>query len=472
VNDQGCNENEDVESLDASRIKARQGAGFFATYHAYPYYPDFMNNDYLTETAPYLAYLQRLKRHHGRQPVLVAEFGVPSSREATHWQRQGWHHGGHDEQAQGAINGQMALEIYRAGMAGAVMFSWFDEWFKRNWLFLPYELPAERKPFWFNLQDAEQNYGVMATYPGYPGKKTTLSGRPEEWRTASTLYEKPAAAPVFRFSDGGDAARTLVKLQAQHDEGFLYLRLETAAAVNFARAHYLIGLSTCGKENGEFQLPFLTNAVSPVGLTFLVHLAGSGQSRILVCRSYDKYLNADTRTIRPLASTAGEWVTMLNPAGGRRVSRDGKRHFPARVFSMGNLRHGSLDQAHPDYNSLADFFVSGSSVELRIPWSLINIADPSSRQAIWFEGEKRTVTIDGIGLVACSYSPSGKGFTARKTAGRNNLTDTLPLQQKADAVSCYRWEGWQTPVFHTYLKQSYYRYREALSQIPEIIHAG
>jgi hypothetical protein len=136
---------------------------------------------------------------------------------------------------------------------------------------------------------------------------------------------------------------------------------------------------------------------------------------------------------------------------------------------MGNLRHGSLDQAHPGYNSLADFFVSGTSVELRIPWSLINIADPSSRQAIWFEGEKHTVTIDGIGLVACSYSPSGKGFTARNTAGRNNLTDTLPLKQQADAVSYYRWEGWQTPVFHTYLKQSYYRYREALSQIPERI---
>jgi hypothetical protein len=106
-----------MESFDAARIRSLKGAGYFATYHAYPYYPDFMNNDYLGEENPYLAYLTLLKRHHGDQPVLIGEFGVPSSREIAHWNRKGWHHGGHNFTDQARINGLMMKAIHEAGMA-------------------------------------------------------------------------------------------------------------------------------------------------------------------------------------------------------------------------------------------------------------------------------------------------------------------------------------------------------------------
>jgi hypothetical protein len=84
---------EDIESLDLSKISTVKGNGFFALYHAYPYYPDFMNHDYLEQENTYLAYLSELKEHHGHQPVIVGEFGVPSSRDSAHWHRDGWHHG-------------------------------------------------------------------------------------------------------------------------------------------------------------------------------------------------------------------------------------------------------------------------------------------------------------------------------------------------------------------------------------------
>jgi tetratricopeptide (TPR) repeat protein len=461
VNDSYCNENEDVEQFDPVKIVAVGGGGFFATYHVYPYYPDFMNNDYLNERFPYRAYLEQLRRHHGDQPVLIAEFGVPSSRELTHWHQQGWHHGGHDEVAQGTINALMMESIHDAGLAGGILFSWFDEWFKRNWLFLPYEAPAERKANWFNLQDAEENYGLLEMYPGYPGKCVTLSGNTAEWADARILYEKKVTV-THRVNDGRDGARTLTHLRAQHDEGFLYLSLETAEPVDFGAAHYLIGLDTCSAGVGESFLPFLDNAASPAGLTFLLHLAGESHSRILVSRSYDKFTNADIGIIRPVSAEGGGWIVMQNMTGSRRISKDGKNFYPARVYSMSKLRHGSLDVNHSAFTSLADFFVSDRRIELRLPWGLLNYSDPSSNMVIWMERGKRIKKSEGIGVLAWSYKPASRGFCAEGPA-----SDSFPVRGMTGDVSVYHWSKWDKPLYHTRLKKSYEIYCQALSRIPE-----
>lgn len=253
---------------------------------------------------------------------------------------------------------------------------------------------------------------------------------------------------------------------ANHDEGFFCLMLEMAGEVDFARANYLVGLSTCGNA-GETILPFRTAARSPVGLTFLIHLAGKERSRILVCRSYDKYLNADTGIVIARNSGQGEWVVMQNITNHRRISKDQTRFYPSRVFSMSGLRHGSLDPENPDYTSLADFRVTGSMIEIRIPWGLLNVTDPSSRQVVWFDKKGRTRETRGIGVVAYSFAPSGKGLTARATGLKSNVTDAFPARGGLPAVAAYQWEGWQHPTYHTFLKKSYYIYRDVLARIPE-----
>jgi hypothetical protein len=463
-----CNENEDMESLDFSKITSLKGGGVFATYHVYPYYPDFMNNDYTKAKNPYLTYLQVLKKHHGRQPVLIAEFGVPSSRDASHWQKNGWHHGGHSEAQQGMINGLLMQSIHSAGMAGGALFSWFDEWFKRSWVFSPYEIPAERKPIWFNIQDAEENYGLLAAYPGYPGKRVTLSGRKKEWKAATVLYEKKGQpTPSHPFHDSFDDGRTLVRLTAQHDEGFLYIMLETAGKIDFSQAHYCIGLGTCSPEAGEILLPFKTRLRCPVSLTFLIHMAGQSNSRILVCQSYDKYLNLEKGEIKPITSDQGAWVMMQNKTNSRRTSKDTKTFYPSRVFSMSYLKYGSLDPKNPDFNSLSDFFMGQNMLELRIPWGLINITDPSSRSVLWMDKEGKSRKTKGINILAVSYKPE-KGFLfAEKTGQNHNITDSLPEHMTADSIRAFAWEEYDTPLYHTYLKESYGIYKKVLNTIPE-----
>jgi len=459
---------EDIESLDSSKFIVKQGGGLFATYHAYPYYPDFVSNDYLQEKNMYLAYLKALKRHHKGQPILIAEFGVPSSREVSHGHRDGWHHGGHNEAEQGEINGFLMKTIYQAGMAGGAVFSWFDEWFKRNWLFLPYEIPAERNRFWFNSQDPEQNYGLLATCPGYPGRKVRLAGRLEDWKDASVLYEKKNDSMAFRFHDGSDDARAFYRILIQHDEGFLFLLIETKGKIDFRQANYMIGLDTCCSESGEFLFPFGTNLQSPVGLKFLIHITGREKSRILACQQYDKYLNRKKGEIKPGLSDQGAWVVMNNKTNHRRISKDASRFFPSRVFSMSALRFGSLDRKNPYYDSLSDFFVTDNIIELRIPWGLINFTDPSSKTVLWQDKEGMVKKTNGVKIVAVSYKPEKGRLLAERTGMQYNVTDHLPqrLVMPKD-VKAYSWQGWDTPVYHSYLKESYFKYKEVLSEIAE-----
>ncbi len=462
-----CNENEDMESFDAAKIKAKKGNGFFATYHVYPYYPDFMSNDYPDKPNRYSAYLAALKEHHGTQPLLIGEFGVPSSREITHWSADGWHHGGHNEVRQGEVNGILMRSIYEADMAGGVLFSWFDEWFKRNWLFLPYEVPAERNPIWFNIQDAEQNYGLLAAYPGYPGKKVSLSGDLSEWKDAKILYEKKADRLSFKFNDGFDNARKLSGVYVQHDEGFLYVLIEVNGRIDFRHASYILGLDICDSKAGEFRLPFNTMLASPVGLEFIFHFCGKEKSRVLVCSSYDKYLNQYNGKIKPDVSDDAAWVIMQNKTNTRRFSKDRKNVYPSHIFSMSNLRYGSLNSRISEYDSLADFYFADKMLEVRIPWGLIHFTDPSSKTVLWKDKDAAVKRTEGINLIAVSYKPESDRAVARKTGQKSNATDHLPEELSKEAVRMYSWDGWDTPVYHTYLKKSYYIYKEILSKIPE-----
>src|SRR5207237_8416150 len=103
----------DVDALDAMLVRttAADLGGYFAAYHVYPYYPDFIGLDagYGAATSAegpshYFGYLLDLRRHHAGRPVLVAEYGVPSSRGGSHLPPGGVQHGGPDGAERAAID--------------------------------------------------------------------------------------------------------------------------------------------------------------------------------------------------------------------------------------------------------------------------------------------------------------------------------------------------------------------------------
>lgn len=163
---------EDDEKIDLANLQASDSSGgFFIGYHAYPYYPDFIVQDpyYGVETDKfgpngYLGYLKELKNHYKGIPLLIAEFGVPSSWGSGHLSPSGMHHGGITEEEQGRYNIRMLDNIFEAGCAGGVQFSLIDEWFKQTWIVNPYSDKATRH-FWHDITAPEQNFGILSFAP-------------------------------------------------------------------------------------------------------------------------------------------------------------------------------------------------------------------------------------------------------------------------------------------------------------------
>jgi hypothetical protein len=160
---------EDEVSVDATHVLAtsRWPGGTFASYHVYPYYPDFLS----LGAESYTGYLQRLRAYHAAagQSTMITEFGVPSSYGIEHTGPLGRDQGALSETRAGQIDAAMMSEIKGAGMTGGVLFEWADEWFKRAWNTEAIDLPVDRRRLWRNPLVPEEYYGVIATDP-VPGR--------------------------------------------------------------------------------------------------------------------------------------------------------------------------------------------------------------------------------------------------------------------------------------------------------------
>ncbi len=433
--------NNDDQSLDAMLVRPTGAAvaGYFASYHAYPYYPDFMIYDSTYGKARssaglshYFGYLQELRRHHRGLPLLIAEYGVPSSRGLAHLQPEGMHHGGHDENAMAAIDVRLTREIREADLAGGILFAWIDEWFKHNWAVIDLEVPTERNRLWFNPMDAEQNYGLVAQVAGAATTTPELGGDPVRWR-------------ALRILQSGDSLR----LRVGSDEAYLYLALETTGnRLSPDSARYLIGIDTYRSDRGEFRLPGVPGI--GVGVEFYLDLADSAGGRLLVTKSYNPYLGPrpgmeptgldafyNVQCTVDAQSDAGAFDSLFVTTNRFRIGRNGKT-FPALGVDRGRLRFGRQSET-----SLADWFVDRAAglVEVRVPWGLLNVTDPSSRTVLTAIRERnvvRTSPTDGFRFVVAGLSRSD-----------NRVIAWLPAGAK------YTWPTWEEPEWHERLKPAY-----------------
>jgi len=483
----------DGVSVDALHILAgkQSRAGQYASYHAYPYYPDFMSLDpgygrARDSEGPcnYIGYLRDLVRHHGSQPVLIAEFGVPSSRGMAHRQAQGFDHGGHSETRQGEIDAHLLRDIHEAGLAGGILFALLDEWFKRNWLVTEFEIPADRNPLWLNALDPEQNYGVLAARPGGHTWKVSIDGRPEDWNGIKPLVEKRTGGPEVPLDDGHDGARTLRGLAVASDEAYLYLRLDVEkldadgdGAPDWSEAAYVIGIDTYDEKRGDRRLPVNDRSApagrtaSPAGLEFCLILDGEKTARLLVDAPYDI---ATHRTHRPYGSVAnadGRYIEIKQTTNRDRLGRDGTA-YPAQEYSLSPLRHGSIDRRDSDYNTLADWRVgrTGDFIEVRLGWGLLNVTDPSSRRVLHDNPDDLraigTVVTPGFRFIAAAIKPAGAPGGATPVAGR--VTDRLPAGDALSArdLPLYSWNGWERPAYRIERKDTWTILKAAFAALP------
>ncbi len=453
----------DAIGLDANLVRptAQNPAGWFASYHAYPYYPDFMNLDpgYARAESPegrsnYFGYLQDLARHHAGMPVIIAEYGVPSSRGIAHLQPQGWHHGGHDERAMAAIDARLSREIEAAGLAGGIVFAWLDEWFKHNWLVIDFELPPERTRLWHNTMDAEQNYGIVALVAGDSAARPVLGGDATRWQRLAAAGTGPAA---------GASPGTL---RLGSDASFLYAAVEFPGLAGrdfpWDSLDVVLALDTYRPEAGQRTLPGGA-PTGDLGFEFAARFRGPDDAELLVTPDYNRHAPAppaatgDDRGLfyrRPVGTRPradARWDSLFALTNRARFGRDGT-FFRAQGVNRGRLRYGTEAQS-----TLADWWWDRAHglLELRLAWDLLNVTDPSSH-TILHEDSAPAGAVGGFGTTTTDGIRVGVAVTARRDG---HVVAALPAapggRWRAADFRPWLWPGWDTPVYHERYKPVY-----------------
>ena len=452
----------DAIGLDAMVVHptAADPAGWFASYHAYPYYPDFMDLDpgYARARSPegpssYFGYLTDLKRHHSGIPLVISEYGVPSSRGDSHRQPQGWDHGGHDEAAQAAIDVRLTEEVRQAGGAGSILFAWLDEWFKKNWIVIDLEIPLENTRRWHNASDPEQNYGILGQYAGDSATTPYLGSDPAKWTAFPAVQRAADPAP------GGPAV-----LHVGSDESYLYMALELGAQAGkpfpWDQRGIELALDTWRRDLGQRRLPSGVEGDS-IGFEFAVELAGPDSGRLRITPDYSPYAplprpdaQGDDYGVfyqRPAATVSrddGVWAPMEVITNRARFGRDGT-FFPAQGFDRGVLRYGTWTAS-----TLNDWYYDQQAglIEIRLPWGLINVTDPSTRtilQDTSSVGDFGTVTGQGFRIGALTYD---KGTHLKPVAALPALRDG---RWHGPDFNNWDWAPWTEPNSHQRLKPVY-----------------
>ncbi|PWD97927.1 T9SS type A sorting domain-containing protein [Marinilabilia rubra] len=380
-----ANDYEDSASLDFSKIELENApAGMFISYHAYPYYPDFISlqsdyREYNDQYGPnsYRGYLKELKSHYKQFPVIIAEYGVPSSWGIAHYATSGMNHGGFDEQSQGDTNIRMLKTMEQTGCGGGIQFAWIDEWFKRTWITDPVDYDPQSRILWHNITAAEQNYGLVSY------EKTT------DFTSLKTFGETSA----------------ITEMKADANYAFFELEIGLNAPLDIPDEMW-VTFDTYAEELGELLLP--NGEEIPSRAEFYLHITNHS-ANLYVTEAYDRY---------------GIWHGVASPEQQfRSVPSDGAPWYIVRWknnYSHSDVQYiGSL-QLNYDFQNVSSkdaVTLSDDKLSVKIPWSLLNVVAPDKRKVLHDDRstpETEAMVSDGFRLAVYykdQWYDTGQRFT-------------------------------------------------------------
>ena len=416
---------EDDEKIDLANMGCTDSsAGFFIGYHAYPYYPDFIVEDpyYKAESDQegpnnYLGYLKDLKSHYEGIPLLIAEFGVPSSWGAGHLSPSGMHHGGLSEEEQGKYTVRMFDNITESGCAGGIQFSLIDEWFKQTWITNPYS-NRDYRHFWHNITSPEQNFGILA-------------------------YAPP---PEPFIETGSFPGGSIFGVEVASDYTFFRIRVHLKTD-QFLDDTLWVALDTYERNLGESMLPdgsSIGRGMDTLRAEFALGIPiGGDQADLFVIPGYDVYgIKSLVRvdTVVSSSSNAGEW----NPVRWK------TNYVYNRTQYIGELNVSASEDPYQFLNAVTIF---NDSLEIRIPWTLINFSAPTVRRAMHY----------------VSHQDGGDIVIEQQDTLSDGIALTLSLKDELYQAERYTWDPWDYEKINNHppierKKQSFHHLKQMLPQ--------
>ena len=393
---------EDDAEMNLNKIEPNNApGGFFISYHIYSYYPNFINRDEKYQNVtdemganPYLGYLRDLRAHYTNYPVLIAEFGVPTSWIVARYAPSGMHHGGLNEKEQGEYTMRMFRNIYDSRYCGGVTFSWMDEWFKTTWITHP--LTSGNRRLWHNVTSPENNYGLIHFVPN-------PSFFDVNKKTQNYNFAKISQATVW------------------HDFSFFNVDAKLKSPLGTGDTLW-IAFDTYKRNIGESTLPngkkVLINRAE-----FLLRVTADS-ALLYVTKAYNlqgvSQYNPQSPTLQTKATDGEPWVLC-------RWQSDVLWNYP-NTQDVGKLAICKENEKLEIHHAVQ---IRSDGVYVRIPWTLLNFSDPSNSMVI----------DDNESFLRCSNNWAC-GWNYLKSIRSDGIAVTLVYNNEIAQQSPYTWNNW------------------------------
>jgi len=438
-------------SIDVEHIKCKENflTGQFASYHIYPYYPDYYSKLMVHEENTYLQYLRDIEEHH-TMPVVITEFGVPSSRgKAAIEDSLGRNQGGMSETDQGEALVSMYKDIMAAGCNGGIVFTWQDEWFKRTWNTMA-NVDLNATAYWSDYQTNEQYFGLLSFDPGEEQSVCYVDGKKEEWSVEDLVIEEDDVA-----------------LYMKYDEKYMYFMVEKEK-FNVDKDTLFIPIDVTPK-SGSMSAANLGIEMS-MAADFVIEIRGKENTRLWVQERYDilsalfyEKISSDNFFSKEFPAVDGSTFTKINlllqkdtyykkenledekseddvEITLQEFDQRNPYHYSVMLYyETGKLMYGNANPSAFDFNSLADFCAGRDFVEIKIPWQLLNFASPVNMY----------IHDDYYENYGVEYLTIDKIFVGAGTGVNKIMMEDFPLEPLG-----------KYPSYHERLKESYYILQE------------
>ena len=271
-------------------------------------------------------------------------------------------------------------------LLGAVLFDLNDTWGEVAAKMKKFSASADSAYLWHNTCDRAQRTGVLA------------------------MDSVPPENPGLVLSD----ADLVQAVSVSDDAGYVYLTIQLFEELDFKEQAMFVGLDTFQRNDGEYFYAKDFTATSLSGMEYSLRFDGKQKAALYVISSYDR--------VRGTAYT--------------------KESYTASYDKVADLTYGSFSAGD------AQFYQTGSTVYVRLPWTWLNVADPSRMLVINDRDLKgdtaKTMTTNGM-LVSVMVGE-------RKTG---DLFYGFPKEKHDPGYKTFVWKKWETAPFAVRQKDSF-----------------
>lgn len=204
-----------------------------------------------------------------------------------------------------------------------------------------YIVPKKNNGLWYNAADLLQNTGLIALEPKMP------------------------ADAGLELNDNG----RISQMQLYANEGYLYITLLLNEEVDYDKEQLFIGFDTYQRNDGEYfySKNYFANSLS--GMEYVIEFESKSSATLKVTPSYNR--NKDS------------YVT--------------KESYTGEYDIVAPLQYGNFTESN------TQFYQTGATIRVRIPWSMLNVTDPTQKlvindpaQAPIMQSDIKTTLTDGV----------------------------------------------------------------------------